>query len=130
VGQRRVEDDDIEGFILEGQGPGVGLLKGEVGQVRGQVAGFAQQRGRHVDAHHLADVGQAGKRPRQHPRLAAHLKYVRVREEGHVGEEVAAQGLLPRIGATSLEDAGKAFLHVGVEFGKRGPHIRHKSTPW
>jgi hypothetical protein len=32
--------------------------------------------------------------------------------------------------ATSLEDAGEAFLLGGVEFGKRGPHHRQKTTLW
>jgi hypothetical protein len=102
VSQRRVKDDDIEGFVLERQGSSVGLSEGEVRPVRGQLAGLAQQGGRHIDTYHRADIRPEGKCPRQHPRTAAHLKYARIGGEGDVGEEGLAHLPLLRVSSSCL----------------------------
>src|SRR5829696_559078 len=42
VGQRRVEDDHVEGLLLERQDTSVGFSEGDVGQICGEVAGPAE----------------------------------------------------------------------------------------
>jgi hypothetical protein len=95
--QRRAEDDDIEGFVLEGQTPSVGLPEGEVGQSRGQLAPCRAGRALHRP-HHRTNVRPASERPREHPRPAAHLQHARIRGEKDVGEEGVAHLLLARVG--------------------------------
>jgi hypothetical protein len=67
VAERRVEDDDVEGSVLERELPRVAPDEGEVRKVARKVSATLDEDRRRVDADDLSDTGPSRQRARDAP---------------------------------------------------------------
>jgi hypothetical protein len=120
-----VEDDGVEGPVVERERGSTAHHVGEVVHARGDLPRALHEHGRRIQADHLAHPGAHGERARHRARPAAHLQHACAVGERQVGQVVVEHRLLAGVGRAQLQHLGEPFLDRFVGALDAGVDVGH-----